>query len=148
MRLIDADALIPTEVHTVVVLKDGREQLESVLYAEQVDDAPTVEPASPWRRVEDGLPESGTHVLACCEVRGIYGHKSHYVCDAFHTDNKSIPCSYNDDIDSEYDEETDEYYFPVGWWEVIKNWDDYSCVAINDFVTHWMPLPEPPKEDA
>ena len=104
--------------------------------------------ASPWHRVEDGLPESGTHVLACCEVRGIYGYKSHYVCDAFHTDNKSIPCSYNDDIDSEYDEETDEYYFPVGWWEVIKNWDDYSCVAINDFVTHWMPLPEPPKEDA
>lgn len=107
-----------------------------------IEDAPT---ASPWHRVEDGLPESGTHVLACCEVRGIYGHKSHYVCDAFHTDNKSIPCSYSDDIDSEYDEETDEYYFPVGWWEVIKNWDDYSCVAINDFVTHWMPI-EPPKE--
>ena len=104
--------------------------------------------ASPWHRVEDGLPESGTHVLACCEVRGIYGHKSHYVCDAFHTDNKSIPCSYNDDIDSEYDEETDEYYFPVGWWEVIKNWDDYSCVAIEDFVTHWMPLPVPPQGGA
>ena len=114
-------------------------------YYEKMQAIPT---ASPWRRVEDELPESGTHVLACCEVRGIYGHKSHYVCDAFHTDNKSIPCSYNDDIDSEYDEETDEYYFPVGWWEVIKNWDDYSCVAIHDFVTHWMPLPEPPKEDA
>jgi hypothetical protein len=59
MRLIDADALIQTEVHTVVVLKDGREQLESVLYAEQVDDAPTVEPASPWHRVEDELPDDG-----------------------------------------------------------------------------------------
>lgn len=64
MRLIDADALIPTQVHTVVVLKDGREQLESVLYAEQVDDAPTVEPASPWRRVEEGLPPKATWVLA------------------------------------------------------------------------------------
>lgn len=62
-RLIDADALIPTQVHTVVVLKDGREQLESVLYAEQVDDAPTVEPASPWHRVEDGLPPKATWVL-------------------------------------------------------------------------------------
>lgn len=62
-RLIDADALIPTQVHTVVVLKDGREQLESVLYAEQVDDAPTVEPASPWHRVEDGLPEPHKEVL-------------------------------------------------------------------------------------
>lgn len=63
MRLIDADALIPTEVHTVVVLKDGREQLESVLYAEQVDDAPTVEPASPWHRVEEELPEIGHSIL-------------------------------------------------------------------------------------
>ena len=68
MRLIDADALIPTEVHTVVVLKDGREQLESVLYAEQVDDAPTVEPASPWHRVEEELPEIGKTVVV-----SIYG---------------------------------------------------------------------------
>ena len=104
-------------------------------------------PAAPrWVRCEEELPKSGTHVLVCCEVRGIGGHKSRYVCDGFHTDSKSIPCRYDDDIDSEYDEETDEYYFPEGWWEVIKNWDDYSCVAISDFVTHWMPLPEPPKE--
>ena len=109
---------------------------------------PADTPASPWHRVEDGLPKSGTHVLVCCEVRGICGYRGRYVCDAFHADAKSIPCSYNDDIDSEYDEETDEYYFPVGWWEVIKNWDDYSCVAISDFVTHWMHLPEPPKEEA
>lgn len=64
MRLIDADALIPTQVHTVVVLKDGREQLESVLYAEQVDDAPTVEPASPWHRVEEP-PKDACDCLVC-----------------------------------------------------------------------------------
>ena len=64
MRLIDADALIPTQVHTVVVLKDGREQLESVLYAEQVDDAPTVEPAYPWHRVEEP-PKDACDCLVC-----------------------------------------------------------------------------------
>lgn len=43
-RYIDADALIPSEVHTVVVLKEGgTEVLESVLYAEQIDYAPTVD---------------------------------------------------------------------------------------------------------
>lgn len=43
MRLVDADALIPSEVHTVVVRKlDGQEVWESVLYAEQIDDAPTI----------------------------------------------------------------------------------------------------------
>jgi hypothetical protein len=99
-----------------------------------------------WVSVEERLPESGTHVLVCCRVKWLGGGHS-YVCDAFHSNSKTIPCSYNDDIDMEYDEEKDEYYFPEGWWEVIKNWDEYSCVAIADFVTHWMPLPEPPKEE-
>ena len=49
MRLIDAEALIPSEVHTVVVRKvDGKEVLESVLYAEQIDNAPTID-AEPVR---------------------------------------------------------------------------------------------------
>lgn len=52
-RLIDADALIPSEVHTVVVLKEGgTEVLESVLYAEQIDYAPTVD-AEPVVRCKD-----------------------------------------------------------------------------------------------
>ena len=116
------------------------------LFENVVDSMPTVPYGPRWVRCEDEMPKSGTHVLVCCEVRGIGGYVGHYVCDAFHTDARTIPCQYSDDIDSEYDEETDEYYFPDGWWEVIKNWDDYSCVAISDFVTHWMPLPEPPKE--
>ena len=146
MRLIDADALV-NELH-----KEWENcEIGNATWTwirEVVRDQPSVPAAPRWVRCEDEMPKSGTHVLACCEVRGIGGYRSRYVCDAFHTDAKSIPCQYSDDIDSEYDDETDEYYFPEGWWEVIKNWDDYSCVAISDFVTHWMPLPEPPKEDA
>ena len=97
-----------------------------------------------WISVEERLPESGTHVLVCCRVKWLVGGGHSYVCDAFHSDPKTIPCSYSDDIDMEYDEKTDEYYFPEGWWEVIKNWDEYACVAIADLVTYWMPLPEPP----
>ena len=49
MRLIDADALIPSEIHTIVVRKaDGKEVWESVLYAEQIDNVPTVD-AEPFR---------------------------------------------------------------------------------------------------
>lgn len=29
--------------------------------------------------------------------------------------------------------------------QVIKNWDDYNSVAVEDFVTHWIPMPQPPK---
>ena len=96
-----------------------------------------------WIPVTERLPESGVHVLLACKTWG--GNK--YVCDGFHTEKFSQPTEFYEDIDADYSEETDEYYFPEGWWEVIKNWDDYSCVAIEDTVTNWMPLPQPPKEE-
>ena len=100
-----------------------------------------------WISVKERLPESGVHVLACCRVKWVGGGGRTYVCAAFHSEPKKETCCYSDNIDMEYDEETDEYYLPEGWWEAINNWDDYSFVAIGDFVTHWMPLPEPPKEE-
>ena len=34
-----------------------------------------------------------------------------------------------------------------GWYECIDNLDDYTGFAIHEGEpTHWMPLPEPPKE--
>ena len=95
-----------------------------------------------WIPVTERLPENGVHVLLSCKCGSCA-----YVCDGFHTEKYSKPTQFYEDIDADYNEDTDEYYFPEGWWEVIKNWDDYSCVAIEDTVTHWMPLPEPPKEE-
>jgi len=100
-----------------------------------------------WIPVTERLPESGVHVLVCCRVKWLSGGVRSYVCDAFYSAPKTEICSYDYDIEAEYDEETDEYYLPEGWWEVIKNWDDYSSVAIEDFVSHWMPLPEPPERE-
>lgn len=89
MRLIDADALIPTEVHTVVVLKDGREQLESVLYAEQVDDVPTIDAVpvrhGEWEQVEvidyDGISmnDDAVRCNACGHVeQSVYWARTYY----------------------------------------------------------------------
>ena len=54
----------------------------------------------------------------------------------------------SDDIDNfyaEYDEETDTYYDPEGWYELIDNWDEYSSVGVTEgIITHWMPLPAAP----
>ena len=100
-----------------------------------------------WVSVNDRLPESGVHVLICCEMHRYGGEiAGKYVCDGYYAEaNKIIAGGFPDECNCEYSEEDDEYYLCEGWYEVIKNWDDYNSVAVEDFVTHWMPIPEPPK---
>lgn len=151
--LIDRQALIGVFAGLVPWAIDS---FEDAAYARGLDAgyqalvaAPAVDVRPQWISVKERMPESGKHVLACCEVRLLSGGKKRYVCEAMYTAKKSISVSNWDDCDgsgAEYDEETDEYYFPEGWWECIHNWDEYTSVAIADFVTHWMPLPELPKE--
>ena len=100
-----------------------------------------------WISVKDRLPESGVHVLICCEMHRYGGEiAGKYVCDGYYAEaNKIIAGGFPDDCNCEYSEEDDEYYLCEGWYEVIKNWDDYSSVTVEDFVTHWMPLPKAPE---
>ena len=67
MRLIDADALIPQEIHTVIIIReDETKAIESVLFAEQVDNAPTIDAApvkhGEWIKNED---RNGWHCSEC-----------------------------------------------------------------------------------
>ena len=100
-----------------------------------------------WISVKDRLPENGVHVLLCCEMHRYGGEiAGKYICDGYYAEaNKIIAGGFPDDCDCEYSEEDDEYYLCEGWYEVIKNWGDYNSVTVEDSVTHWMPLPEPPK---
>lgn len=96
-----------------------------------------------WVSVEQGKPESGEHCFLTCEIRP----GKRYVCDGYFAAAKTIKCEDSGDTACEYDEATDEYYLLEGWYEVIKNWDDFTSIAIQDTVTHWKPLPELPKEN-
>lgn len=107
-----------------------------------------VAPVQKWISVKDRLPEPEQEVFVC--VRSKISNYS-YVCCAMHVPENwyrqsSVFC-WDFECCDEYDEEQDDYIVKQGWYESIHNWDDYSVVGIDDIVTHWMPILEPPKEE-
>ena len=117
-----------------------------------IEDAPAIQK---WIPVTERLPEPETEVLVLAEHK-IYSLKTkgvttyHIVTNGMYEDGTkntedSNWCWY--DHDFKYDEELDAYIISEGWWEYKHYNGDYeNNHPIDDTVTHWMPLPEPPKE--
>lgn len=130
MRLIDAD-VFKTEWHMANECQDCKQNTRNCQYdviftrmdiCEMIDSAPTV---GEWVSVKDRLPEEKENPLTkdFAEV----------VCFC---DFGGIP------------KRTDVRTFKFGkrtWSEEGHFWDEGQLM--DGVVTHWMPLPEPPKED-
>lgn len=110
--------------------------------------AADVEPVRRWVPVSEALPENEKDVLIVCNRNGY-----RFVCPAIRTDGKTLSqdssWNWNDLYEyGLYDEDADDYYIPEGWWENRHfNPDDVYNNPVDCEVTHWMPLPEPPKMD-
>ena len=120
MRLIDADALqIKIASLSRLARSDAQKSLMGrVLYI--IDQMPTITMPQ-WIRVEERLPErNGKYIVTACDEGEPYDEKI--------WNDTVVVCA--------------EYY--KGCWTWEENNTEYSLDGI---VTHWMPLPEPPKED-
>lgn len=102
-----------------------------------------------WIPVTERLPQNEETVLITVEHRPIGGKPYRRVIKAFYEDGNmntedSGCCWDTSEGDWEYDEESDGYIIPEGWWEDT----DYCEVLgiVGDFVLAWMPLPKPFKE--
>ena len=108
-----------------------------------INNSPTIEK---WISVEEKLPECETEVFVLAVSS--YGNKT--VTTAIYEDGK-MPEDESDwtweDVEMDYNEETDQWIIPCGWWE-YRHYGECLNFAVDDKVTHWMPLPELPKEGA
>lgn len=84
--------------------------------------------ASPWHRVEERLPNVDEEVLVFAVGK----------LDGFIGDTVIALTSMSDTNWLNYHKKVDEPYWLDPWQYFLT---DYR-------ITHWMPLPEPPKEDA
>lgn len=110
-----------------------------------VGEAPVqAEPASQWVAVSERLPESERTVLAY--YLNSHGKVRRIRAEYIAAKTKGADDGWDEEYTADYDEETDQYYWPAGWYEVMDNWDGLTHVAVVEGeVTAWMPLPPAPE---
>lgn len=133
MRLIDAEALLKTPIRITGRI-GGKYPFEAISVS-TIENAPTIALPSGWISVNDRLPERLEPVNVVWVNRDP---------EPYYADIKDKPFAATG------------YYYNGKWWWFSTTCEDYlaeygysevDSVDPGIEITHWMPLPEPPKEE-
>nr|DAI11413.1 MAG TPA: Protein of unknown function (DUF551) [Caudoviricetes sp.] len=135
--IVDA---VPLDFHNLC-LEIGRAEIKKLIALVKKNKWTSV-------KIKNMLPKNEQEVLIYCNRGGFK-----FVCPAIYEDGTMLTQNSHwnwNDIEEygTYSEENDDYFVPKGWWENRQFTPDdvYNC-PVDCEVTHWMPLPKPPKED-
>ena len=128
-------------------LRSENKALKEQLATAQAENTKLAKQMVQWISVKDRLPKPEEEVIVLCATQTGYKH----ITTALY-ENGAVNADESDwnwtDVNFDYDEKSGIYYVPEGWWEYKHyNPDDVYNNPIDDAVTHWMSLPEPPKEE-
>lgn len=97
-----------------------------------------------WTPVAEVLPENNVRVLAVLATLRPTVIIAWYVrARTLRAEDANYDAS--DDFDADYDEATDAYFVPDGWYEDCESGSIYY--RCSDAVTHWRPLPDVPTRE-
>jgi hypothetical protein len=102
-----------------------------------------------WIPVTDRLPDSNRTVLVSALTKCFRHRHTLMVSHVGHHEFTTEDIEWREyEGETEYDEQNDCFWIPECWYEVNAIDDNGNWIIDSEYdVTHWMPLPEPPKEE-
>lgn len=97
---------------------------------------------SAWAYVEDGIPDNGVSVLVTFTDRG--GRRRATVATLY-GEQELESVDQDDRCGGVYDEDTDKYWAPPGWYETP--WSAEEVYPLDGVVVAWRPLTVAPEKD-